>query len=91
MKADFRHIGIDTLTDFAQQNKDMSLGDILYSSLRNTMTTLDKMSIEDKQRKDRKPNDPVIECIQGLHNLRYLTDEQIYSAIEKAMKDEREE
>lgn len=79
MKADFRHIAIDTLTDFAEQNKEMSLGDILYSSLRNSLTGLNQQT--------EKGEDI---SIKGLHNLRRLSDKQIYDAIEKAMKDERE-
>jgi hypothetical protein len=38
---DYRHLAIDTLTDFAEEHRDMSFGDILYSCVRNSSTGLD--------------------------------------------------
>ena len=52
---DYRHSAIDTLTDFAQEQENMSFGEILYSCTRNTLTGLDikdltkLTSISDKQ------------------------------------------
>ena len=35
---DYRHTAIDTLTEFAEEQPNLSLGEILYSSLRSKFT-----------------------------------------------------
>lgn len=35
---DYRHIAIDTLTDFAKEMPEMTLGEILYSCFRESIT-----------------------------------------------------
>lgn len=38
---DYRHIAIDTLTEIAKENPEMSFGDILYTITRSKLTGLD--------------------------------------------------
>ncbi|MCB1711374.1 MAG: hypothetical protein KDH96_02480 [Candidatus Riesia sp.] len=51
---DYRHTAIDTLTEFAEEHPNMTLGEILYSSLRQKYTGIEinnvscLMSIDDK-------------------------------------------
>lgn len=66
---DHRHAAIDTLTEFAEQFPNMTLGEIMYSWLRENNLGF----------KIEKPSDFI-----------GIPDKQLYGAVEKAMKDERE-
>lgn len=66
---DYRHVALDELKNFVLEQPNISLGEILFSSLRNKFTGLD---------------------LKNLHQLTKLKDQDIYSSINKAKKDERE-
>lgn len=63
----FKKIAIRTISEFADESPEMSLGDILYSIIRT-------------------PNSG----IKDLKDLRDMSDEKIYSIVEKAKKFEKE-
>lgn len=63
----FKKIAIRTISEFADEMPEMSLGDILYSIM-------------------RLPNSG----IKDLKDLRSMSDEEIYTIVEKAKKFEKE-
>lgn len=83
---DYRHIAIDELTKFAEEHSEMTLGEILYSSLRENMLG----QIPEKNSQGKVELNTMLDT-KYLNRLRKIDDKQLYSAINKALKYEREQ
>lgn len=66
MSFNYKNIAVRTIQEFIKENEGMSLGEILYSILRENNTGV------------------------PFKDIKNLSDEQIYSAIEKAKQFEKE-
>ena len=66
---DYRHVAIDTLSEFAEEQPSMTLGEMIYSTLRENNFGRD---------------------IGSIKNIKELGDKEIYLAVDKAKRYERE-